>query len=206
MEKLSCLLVALFAFGTIAAQETTPGDGFKRGDAFISGSVGFNHIKNRNVESNSFNVSPKVAYFVNNNIALGASLAYYSVNEDVNTYEYGMYEQKRNSFSGGIFARYYVTPSNKFAVFAQLGAAYSTNRYETQEYGSKATINGFDVQLAPAISYFVSNHFALEATLGLLSYSTYKPGNNSVAGEESDNNFNIGLNLSNINFGVVYKF
>ena len=74
MKKLVCFLAALFAFGMANAQETTTAsEGFKQGDAFISGSVGFNHQKNNNVKSNSYNVSPKAAYFITNNIALGVS-------------------------------------------------------------------------------------------------------------------------------------
>lgn len=204
MKKLVCSLAALFAFGMANAQETTiTSEGFKQGDAFISGSVGFSNQKNGDFKTNTFNVSPKAAYFVSNNIALGVSLGYNAIKQD--NFDNGYYTQKNHSFNAGVFGRYYFTPANKFSFFAQLGADYFTTKTEVAVYNSETTVNGFNIQLAPAISYFVSNHFALEATFGILGYNTRKP-NDDFGGNNSTNTFNFGLNLSNINFGAVYKF
>ncbi|MNY83339.1 hypothetical protein D3C86_2260380 [compost metagenome] len=53
------------------------------------------------------------------------------------------------------------------------------------------------------MSYFVSSNFAIEAGLGVLNYTSEKP---DVDGAEARNTFNLNLDLSNVNFGVVYKF
>ena len=63
--------------------------------------------------------------------------------------------------------------------------------------------NGFNIGLAPGVSYFVSSNFALEASIGLLSYDTTKP---DFDGAESTDTFDLNLNLNNISLGLVYKF
>jgi len=203
MKKLVLSLTALFAFGLANAQETTA-EGFKQGDTFISGSVGFGSQKTGEFKTNNFNVSPKIGYFVTSNIALGVDLGFTS--EKNYTQMDSFYaEQKTKAFQAGVFGRYYFTPASKFSVFTQLSVAYATAKVEAGQYEQK--VNGFNIEFAPAISYFVTSQLALEATFGILSYNTVKPKNEGpYADNTSTDTFNIGLNLSDINFGIVYKF
>ena len=208
MKKLVLSLSALFAFGLANAQETTATEGFTKGDTFISGGIGFNSQKTGDVKRNGTYVSPRVAYFVTNNISVGASLSYSHQKDEGSQAGVGAYEQKNNNFSAGVFGRYYFTPANKFSFFAELGAGYTSGKIDTSgyDYNTDYKTNGVFVGLSPAISYFISNHFALEATLGLLNYNSMNPDNNTVIEEESTDSFSVGLNLSNITFGIVYKF
>lgn len=204
MKKLVCSLAALFAFGIASAQETTTAsEGFKQGDAFISGSVGVSTQKNGDLKASSFNVSPSVGYFVNNNIALGVSLGYNHSNQDYRDVTVD-YERKTSTFTAGVFGRYYLMPASKFSVFGQLGVNYATSKATIERFDSEDTYNTFGVLIAPGINYFISDHFALEATFGLLSYTTAKPDVDYDI--DSTDTFNFGLNLSNINFGLIYKF
>ncbi len=196
MKKIILTVAAVFAFGFANAQEEAKGEGFSKGDVFISGSVGFSSNDNKatGVKTDMFNVTPRAAYFVTENIAVGLSLGFAQTKEA---------DDKATEFKVGAFGRYYFTPASKFSVFGQLGFDYFNNKVETSTpLGSvEAKSNGFDVAVAPGVSYFVSKNFALEATFGRLGYRTSKPD-----GGEATNNFGLNVDLSNINLGLVYKF
>lgn len=209
MKRILFSVAALFAVTIAIAQESTSeGRGFAKGDAFISGAVGFGKTTTGDVSQSQFTIAPRVGFFVSDNIALGLELGYVSTTSDVGEYdpflgEYS-YEVKNNTFAIGGFARYYSTPANDFSFFGQLSVAYASSKREVSLPGTTADkANGFNIGLAPGISYFISDNFALEATIGLLSYNTAKP---DYEGAESTDTFNIGLNLNNINIGATYKF
>ncbi|MES2487834.1 MAG: outer membrane beta-barrel protein [Bacteroidota bacterium] len=203
MKKTLLSLVALFAFGVVTAQEEPATAGYSNGDVFASGTISFSSEKTGDFKTNQFTVSPKVGYFVSDNIALGVSLSYISSTEDTYDGNFGVYEQKTTGFEAGAFGRYYFMPASRFSVFAQVYAGYATAKYEVEVYQMESKANGFGFEFAPGFNYFVSDHFAIETTFGLLGYNSIKPDN---AGAESTDSFNIGLDLANINFGIVYKF
>lgn len=200
MKKLIFAAAALFAFGVSNAQEKEgSSEGFKNGDIFLSGSFNVGSSKYTdagNYKETSFSVAPRVGFFVTDNIAVGGFLGYSS--SKVTPTE-GADDVKVNALSVGAFGRYYATPASKFSVFGQLGAALTSVNYDTADY----KVNGFDIELAPGVSYFLNSNFAIEASWGALSYSTAKA---DTDGAESSNSFNIGLDLENINFGLLYKF
>ena len=205
MKKILLSAAAVLAFGFANAQEDTTKGGFSAGDAFISGTVSFGSEKTGDFKTNEFNFSPRAAYFINDNIALGLELGYMHSKEE------NAFEIKTNSFEIGAFGRYYFTPANSFSLFTQLEAAYITYKQESESVDFNER-NGFGVRFAPGISYFISEHFALEATFGVLQYITVKPdgiqfdGQNTYESDESTDSFEIGLDMADINFGIVYKF
>ncbi len=201
MKKVLLTAVALFAFGFANAQDASTGEGFSKGNVFVSGGVGISSEKTGDAKTNGFNFSPKAGYFVTENIAVGLALGFASTKDQDDT--------KDTNFSAGAFGRYYFTPSSKFSVFGQLGVNVSNTKHEevVTILGTEATIeskaNGFDVKLAPGVSYFLSNNFAIEASFGALGYETTKP---DADGADSTDTFGLNLDLSSINFGLVYKF
>lgn len=200
MKKVLLSAIAVMAFGFANAQDV-PTTGFSQGDVFITGSVGFGSEKTGDVKTSNFNLSPKAGYFVTNNIALGVQLGYTTQKETTET-PLGDVEDKASSLEIGAFGRYYFTPARNFSFFGQLSAGYVSSKVEP-DGGPEAKEDGFNVALAPGISYFVSDHIALEATFGILGYRTTKP---DFDGAESTDNFDFGVNFSDINFGIVYKF
>lgn len=202
MKKVLMTAVALFAFGFANAQEST-GEGFSKGNVFVSGSVGFGTESTGDEKMNEFNFSPKGAYFVTDNIAVGLALGLSSTK----TEDASPVEETNTKFSAGVFGRYYFTPASKFSIFGQLGVNMNSYKDETKNTASGVTVstegNGFDVMLSPGVSYFLSKHFAMEASVGALGYETTKP---DAAGADSTDNFGFKINLSSINFGLVYKF
>ena len=198
MKKLLFMAaVAVFGFTTINAQEKTTTGGFSNGDLYVSGTVGFGSEKEGDVKDNTFNFSPKVGYFVTENIAVGVALGLTTTkNETPNVEDF-----KTNMLEIGVFGRYYITPAKQFSIFGELGANFENSK---MEQGSNELKNdGFNFGIAPGISYFVSDCLSLEASFGVLNYSTNE---DDIDGAESTDSFNFGLNLSDINFGITYKF
>jgi outer membrane protein len=208
MKKIVLSLAALFAITFANAQEeTSGGKGFSNGDMFLSGALGYSTTSTGDISESQFRIAPRIGFFVSNNIALGLELGYITTTSD-ETYEgpFGpqIYQVENNTFAIGGFGRYYATPANDFSIFGQLSIAYASSKTEISIAGVdsyKAT--GFDFGLAPGLSYFVSDNLALEATFGILSYTTAKP---DFEGAESTDAFELGIDLNDINFGVSYKF
>ncbi|AWH83662.1 porin family protein [Flavobacterium album] len=198
MKKLLFTVAALAAFGFAQAQDEAATSGFAKGDVFVSGSLGLSSEKTGDVKSTDFNVTPRVGYFVSENIAIGAQLGFRSGKDT----DADGAETKTTGFEAGAFARYYGTPGRAFSFFGQLNAGYNTTKTEFPA-GGEAKTNGFGIGLAPGISYFVSDHIAFETTFGALSYNTSKP---DADGAESTDTFNLNLNLSSVTFGMIYKF
>lgn len=201
MKKILLSAAAIMAFGFANAQDT-PTKGFTKGDVFASGSIGYGSEKTGENKNNVFTFSPKAGYFVTNNIAVGVKLGFTS-GKDTEQVGPASIETKTNTFEAGAFGRYYFTPASQFSFFGELSAGFNSSKTEIEGVPGESKSNGFNVGVAPGISYFVSNNIALEATFGLLGYKTNKP---DVDGAESTDTFNIGANFSDIRFGIVYKF
>ncbi|MES2812084.1 MAG: outer membrane beta-barrel protein [Bacteroidota bacterium] len=204
MKKLLLTAVAVFAFGFANAQEASK-EGFAKGNMFLSGTASFGTEKNDGYKITEYTVAPKFGYFVSNNIALGLGLEFGNGKIDVDGDTVA--ENKTTSF--GAFGRYYIKTA-KFAPFAELNVNYATTSNEWIDlfgtptgFGTGDDINTLSVNVAPGFNYFISDNFALETSVGILGYSSSKA---DVDGAEASNKFNIGLNLSNINLGLIYKF
>ncbi|MFY8069502.1 MAG: porin family protein [Flavobacterium sp.] len=199
MKKLLFSAVALVAFGFVNAQEKSNG-GFSKGDVFASGAVGFGSSKTDDVKSSSFTFAPAVGYFVTENIAAGARLNFGSASEDV-FQGTQMVEEKTSSFGLEAFARYYYTPASQFSVYGELAIGVGSEKTEvgTGEYKEKT----FGVNAGVGVSYFLNSNFAIEAGWAGLGYNTNDNGGN---GAPKTNDFGLNVDLSSVNFGLVYKF
>lgn len=193
MKKLLFAAAAVFAFGFANAQESS--NGFSKGAMFVSGSLSIGSEKTGDFKESVFIVSPKMGYFVSENIAIGARLGYgtskaESANVDVSDNTY---------FSVGAFGRYYFTPASQFSLFTELG--FDTMSFENKLTNAKS--KGVNAGLGLGMNYFVSNSFAIEAGWAGLTYATDDNGGN---GADKTNSFALDFDLSSINFGVLYKF
>lgn len=201
MKKILLSAIAVMAFGFANAQETST-TGFAEGDLFMSGSFGYSSTKTGDVKSNQFSIAPRVGYFVTNNIAIGGQLGYVSGTDTESDGFGGTYDVDTNVFTVGAFGRYYFTPARNFSFFGHLGLDYGSTKTETEGVDGEVKGDGFKIALAPGISYFVSDHIALEATFGALGYSTFEMD----GAEDSTDSFELSADLTNITFGILYKF
>lgn len=198
------LASAIALFGMVSAQESEA-VGYLKGDTFVTGSVGYSNISQGDVETDNFTVAPSVGYFVSPNFALGVRGSYtYAKTSDIvlNT----EVENKADTFSVGAFGRYYMTPTAKFSLFGEVNVDYansnSRNYVAGNEVGSNK-VDGFGAGISPGISYFIAKNFALEASYGILNYSSAKQ---DADGAVAVDNFQFGLDLNDLTIGLVYKF
>jgi hypothetical protein len=68
---------------------------------------------------------------------------------------------------------------------------------------SDAKANEFGVNAGLGLSYFLSNHFAIEVVWAGLGY---RVSDNGGEGADKANIFDFGFDLRAVQFGVVYKF
>ncbi|MFD2824749.1 outer membrane beta-barrel protein [Lacinutrix iliipiscaria] len=188
--------LALFALNVNAQEEkaTDGTGGFAKSDIYLSGTVGINTWKQDDAKSNSYAFMPSVGYFLSDNIALELGLSV-GGGEDTG-------ENKTNTFGANLGARYFFTPANQFSFTVGAGFGYMSSKYEPNG-GDESKTNTFGFSVAPGLNYFVSNCFALRASIGALSYTSEK---GDWDGAEAANSFGFNLDLSDINFGVTYKF
>jgi outer membrane protein len=197
MKKIILTVAAVFAFGFANAQEATTTDGgFAQGDLFLSGGIGFSSSKTGDVKTNGVNFSPAIGYFISENIALGARL-----DVDSGKVDNGVAETKTSGFGVEAFGRYYFTPAAKFSVFGELAVGVGSSKTEVGNVENKSKT--FGVNAGAGVSYFLSNNWAIEAGWAGLGYNTDDNGGN---GAEKTNTFGLNVDLSSINFGLIYKF
>lgn len=197
MKKL-IFWVGMLVVGITYAQDDANHGGFREGDKFASGSIGYSTVSSiSNLKTKSFNVTPRVGYFINDFVALGVSLGYsFEKAENEDTHNVTM---RNESMTGGVFGRYYLLPGNDFSFFGELGVGFGTikNKINNRRF------NGVNASFTPGLSYFVSEHFALEASFGLINYDSVKQNTDSA---DSQKSFKVGVDLENINLALIYKF
>ncbi|WP_422091405.1 outer membrane beta-barrel protein [Tenacibaculum ovolyticum] len=147
----------------------------------------YSNVSTDDVDTSGYTLSPSLGYFVSDKIALELGLV---IGSSDNT------TTKTNSLG----ANYFFTPSKDFSFILGAGLGYSSTASELLGV-DQPDVNTFTIAVAPGINYFVSKSLALRATVGALSYSSSKL---DVNGAKLTNTF--GLNLSNVNFGLTYKF
>ncbi len=115
------------------------------------------------------------------------------------------------------FVRKYWTLSDKLYIFGQLevpmefgnikqeGTTTTTagNTVTTASSSTKNNYTSVGVNIKPGLDYFLNKNWSIEATIGEFGYNTAKL---DVDGAKSVDNYNFGLNLSSVTFGVKYVF
>ncbi|MBL7886615.1 MAG: porin family protein [Flavobacterium sp.] len=201
MKKIVLSLAAVLAFGFANAQDKkeNSGEGFGKGDIFITGafSVGSTNDKNTDVKTNSFEIAPQVNYFLTENISLGAKIGYTSDKAENAVTD----TQDDSTITFGLQGRYYFTPASKFSLFTGLGFDYNSTSDNLAD--PKVKTNGFDLGLGLGVNYFISDNFSIEAGFAALNFESSKV---DVDGAENETAFGIGADLRALSFGLNYRF
>ncbi|SDI90475.1 outer membrane beta-barrel protein [Chryseobacterium jejuense] len=196
-----------------------------KGTTYLSGSVGYSQEESNNgdYKKENFNVLPTVGYFVNTNLAVGLGVGYQTEKETERSTSSTLTSTtvskditKKPAFVVAPFVRKYWTLSEKLYIFGQLavpmqfGKTEVENNDETTTVGAPTTTHSITteakytkigVTIKPGLDYFLNKNWSIEATIGEFGYSNYKPKDG-----EATNNYNFGLNLSSVTFGVKYVF
>lgn len=216
MKKL-LLASAIALFGLSNAQ-------IAQGTTYLSGSVGYSQVEtnNGNNKTENFNVLPTVGYFVGTNLAVGLGIGYQTQKDTnisttvlPNTTIVTTNEVKQPAFVVAPFVRKYWTLGDKLYIFGQLAVPMQFGKTEventsvatsgsttaTTSTSTEAKYTQVGVTVKPGLDYFLNKNWSIEATIGEFGYNNYKPKDGNAT-----NNYNFGLNLSSVTFGVKYVF
>lgn len=191
MNKLlqSALVMALL-LGAGAAQAQ-----LSAGHIMLTGSAGYSSDKNgvgdRTATFTAGTISPQVGYFIVENLAIGLGISYDGITEKTKRKSLAgtgtvSYERTTTTMSYGPFVRYYKPVGERAAFFGQLGAGFGSSKVSQKNEGTdypqqpaptaikdqKYSLLG--ASLTPGFTFFPTDHFGLEISMGGLSYSREK--------------------------------
>ena len=131
---------------------------------------------------------------VSDNLAVGVGLGIGSSKTTIA----GATDSDASTMNVGGFARYYFAPKSNFTMFGHLGINYNSENDKI----AKVKTTGMDIFVAPGFNYWVSKNMALEAVIGKIGYSSSKT---DVSGDKGSTGFGLGIDLSSVSFGMVFK-
>jgi len=191
--------IAVFGFTTVNAQDDVTEFGFEEGNVFVEGSLGFSSTNNKNLDtkSNTFNFTPKVGYFLNDDLAVGVQLDFGTAKSSTS----GTDTSKNSNIGIGAFGRYYFLDLGKrFKTYTELGVGYNT----LDDKISDVKVNSIGAGLDLGLNYFVTENIAL--TFGLDNVLAYSSSKVDVSGAKATNSFEFGIGEVNNPFGGTAKF
>jgi long-subunit fatty acid transport protein len=191
MKKIILTVAAVFALSFANAQDKKEGsEGLAKGDLVLLGSFGISNSKDDSgVKTDGLTIAPGLGYMIDNNWALVGQIDYSSTT---------VANAKTSGLGIGAGVRYFWTPASKFSLSLGGQLAYATAKNDA----TNVKVNTIALSVPVGLHYFVSNDFAITSTWGGLNYSSTKA---DVTGAEAATSLNLGLNLSTINFGLLYK-
>jgi len=205
MKKLILLFFSLLSVNFLSAQLSQGNQ--QAGGVFL---LSLGSENGGDIATTSFILIPSYAYFLQDNLAIGAG-AGFSIsrrdNENTNT------ENNRFSFILNPFVRYHLPINDNFFLFGQADLMIAPgNTRNEQRIGNTTVLNeaatfDFRIGLIPGVLWMVGENFGLEAGIGFVGYQS-----KSRKPDEADNwnseerSFEIRIDPRNVNFGLRYYF
>jgi hypothetical protein len=198
MKKIILTVAAVFALTFANAQDKKEGtgEGFSNGDLYLTGAAGFSSEKTGDAKVDGFTLSPGLGYFITDNIALEGQINFESAKNDDGAGN----ELKTNGFGIAAGAKYFWTPASKFSLSVGANISYMSTKVDNGLADFTTKEIGFNIPLG--MNYFVSDDWALTTSWGGFGYSS---NDNGGDGAEKTTGFNLGLDLTSISFGLIYK-
>lgn len=222
MKKL-ILAGAIALFGLSNAQIT-------KGNTYLTGQIGYSKKENKGFDAKieNFKIIPALGFFISSDLSIGTGLGY--THNKSNNSEFVLIgndllfitrKLNQSAFTINPFLRKYWMLSENLYFFGQLELPMEFGEIETLEYISNmpSPINGtyminpsintktkytsIGVNIKPGLDYFLNKNWSIEATIGEFGYKNFKYKEEDA---KALNNYNFGLNLSSITFGVKYVF
>ncbi len=204
MKKIILSAIAVCAFGFANAQDKG-GTGLASGNIVLSGDVAYSSQSYGDSKLSGMTLSPGLGYMMSDNLMLVGQVGITSGsgNETVGN------DAKSSGLALGAGVRYFFTPADNFSL--SLGGQFSYGSDKTNVgvdaagdtvlLASDVKINTMGLSVPVGLHYFMSNNFAVSATWGGLGYSSSKVDGAS----EATNTMNLGLTMSSVSFGLLYK-
>lgn len=195
MKNLLLSITALFMLGITSVHA----QGFK-GKWWVMGEAGYGTEADGNIKN--YSILPVVGYFVAPTTTIGLGIGYLgSKDETVENVT-----ATTGAFIVQPLARKYWGITDNFLIFGQAAVPLQFNKGTIETAGSKleGKSTSYGIQLSPGIDYFLSSHFSIEASFGLVGWKSVKPKDG-----DATNDFSIGINSgfqNGVKFGVKYVF
>ena len=204
MKKIILTVAAVFALTFANAQDKKESsEGFAKGDLYLSGTASYSSVTRGDLKENVLILSPGVGYFLSKNLALEGQLGVISGKNYQDVYGNGaFYQVKTSGFGISAGVRYFWTPVNKFSLSLGGNISYVSLKEDADTSIGVTTSKIIGVNVPLGLHYFVSNSFAITTEWGGLSYSTDDNGGN---GANKTDSLSLGLDLSSVSFGLIYK-
>ncbi|WNM19006.1 outer membrane beta-barrel protein [Flavobacterium capsici] len=197
MKKIILTMAAVFAISFANAQDSKESsEGFAKGDLYLTGTAAFGSEKTGDAKVDGFTLAPGLGYFLSENLALEGQLMFNSGKDDDGAGN----ELKTTGFGIAAGVKYFWTPASKFSL--SIGGNISYMSTKVDNGAGDATFKEIGVNVPVGLNYFLSDSFALTSTWGGLGYSSNDNGGN---GADKTSGFSLGLDMSTINFGLIYK-
>jgi hypothetical protein len=191
-----------------------------KGTIQIGGQVNYSRTSNDNeilitlgdTKSSTFTISPRAGIFVSDKSVIGLSIEYSrNTSEGIYSPDFGFVDVKgtSNTFIFGPYYRFYQPLGTTAALFlhAQSSVGFGKNKTEIDDTDIRFKSFLFNVAVSPGITFFVSEKWGLEGSIGLLSYrSTTMKLDEDDADDDKDTSdqFDFNLNFSSFSLGVQY--
>lgn len=200
MKKLLIALTASFIGLTnlTAQEEEEVTGGFEKKDFYISGRVSYTNgsVSDSDINSNAFTFAPSAGYFITEHLALQLGISYNSININNGIGQV----TDMNTFGITTGVNYFFTPANRFS-FTVGGNIFYNN--SSRKDNATPDTNTYGIIVSPGVNYFISNSFALNASIGALGYNRSKE---DIGSARARNTFVFNMDLSTITLGLTYKF
>lgn len=169
--------------------------GNSNGFAFNSTKTKSDTFESDPIKSSSFNLSPRVGYFVADNLVIGAEVFYGFAKQD--DFFFGgdvvIDQVKTNTFGGGPFARYYFK-TEKIVPFIEAGLIIGSSKTTFGESSGEDKTNLFNYGGGAGIAVPLGSMVSFDALLGY-SHFENKPS------ENNDNNSRSIFNSVSLRLG-----
>jgi outer membrane protein len=183
-----------------------------KGSFMIGGSVSTQSTEQTNTSSTGNNatqtrstllITPRVGYFVTNNLAVGVEASFASDKNTVwSQYFAGMRVETTRTFVGGAFVRRYWPIGKAFSVFGHGGINYLDVHVRSEDGGASAETlkgSGLNVSLYPGVNYTLGRRLMIDVALrdliSLTTLNTSTPGGNNQL-KSSTTSFTLGGDMS----------
>ncbi len=197
MKKIILTVAAVFALTFANAQDKKESsEGFSKGDLYLTGTASFSSSKEGDAKVDGFTLAPGVGYFLSENLAIEGSLGFTSGKDDDGAGN----ELKTTGIGINAGVKYFWTPASKFSLSIGGNISYVSTKVDFG--GGDSTAKEIGINVPVGLNYFVSNDFAITSTWGGFGYSSNDNGGN---GADKTTGFNLGLDMSTISFGLLYK-
>ncbi|MDR2890262.1 MAG: hypothetical protein LBV18_01435 [Alistipes sp.] len=191
-------------------------------------------IRDMDMEGNTFNISPTVQYMFANNQSIGARFTYSRHLIDIQNMEFSFtdelnsmmfpdgvlhYKYEDQSYMGYITYRYYVGfgASKRLIMFNEVQAGFGGGQQRElsgwnddktgYRFGTYQNSFSFRLGLAPGMTFFVTNVFAVEVQMGLLGYEFKRQtqtGTNLELSTRKSSNISSRFDFLSIAFGTTF--